>query len=63
MSIEILKFKTQAEDVYNPSRRRNVSIAFDEMIVDMISNKKLNQIVTELFIRERRLNVTSGFIT
>ena len=63
MSIEILKFTTQAEDVYNPSRRRNVSIAFDEMIVDMISNKKLNQIVTELFIRERRLNVTSVFIT
>ena len=35
----------------NPDRKCNVLIIFDDMIDDMISNKKLNQIVTELFIR------------
>ena len=38
-------------------------IAFDDMITDMISNRKLNQIVTELFIREIKLNIFTVFIT
>ena len=38
-------------------------IVFDDMIVDMLSNKKLNPIVTELFIRERKLNISLVFIT
>ena len=33
------------------------------MITDMIHNKKLNSIVTELFIRGRKLNISLGFIT
>ena len=33
------------------------------MIVDMIHNKKLNSIVTELFIRSRKLNISLVFIT
>ena len=33
------------------------------MIADMISNKKLSTIVTELFIRERKLNIYTAFIT
>ena len=33
------------------------------MITDMIHNKKLNSIVTELFIRERKLNISLVFIT
>ena len=33
------------------------------MIVDMINNKKLNSIVTELFIRGRKLNISLAFIT
>ena len=33
------------------------------MIADMLSNKKLNPIVTELFIRERKLNISLVFIT
>ena len=33
------------------------------MIADMISNKKLNSVVTELFIRGRKLNIYLVFIT
>ena len=33
------------------------------MITDMINNKKLKSIVTELFIRERKLNISPVFIT
>ena len=33
------------------------------MIADMINNKKLNSIVTELFIRGRKLNISLVFIT
>ena len=33
------------------------------MIVDMINNKKLNSIITELFIRDRKLNISLVFIT
>ena len=38
-------------------------IAFDAMIADLIDKKKLNSIVTELFIRSRKLNVSLVFIT
>ena len=47
---------------FNPDRKLNVLIIFDDMIDDMISNKKLNQIVTELFIRGRKLNMSTVFI-
>ena len=33
------------------------------MITDMLSNKKINQLVTELFIRDRKLNISLAFIT
>ena len=33
------------------------------MIADLINNKKLNPIVTELFIRGRNLNISIVFIT
>ena len=36
---------------------------FDDMITDMLSNKKINQLVTELFIRDRKLNISLAFIT
>ena len=36
---------------------------FDHMIADMLSNIKLNPIVTELFISERELNISLAFIT
>ena len=42
---------------YNPGKKPKILIVFDDMIVDMINNKQLNSIVTELFIRGRKLNI------
>ena len=39
---------------YNPDKENKVLIVFDDMIADMINNKKLNSIVIELFIRGRK---------
>ena len=50
-------------DKYNPDKENNILIVFDDIIADMIHNKKLNSIVTELFIRGRKLNVSLVFIT
>ena len=36
---------------YNSDRENKILIVFDDMIVDMVNNKKLNPVVTELFIR------------
>ena len=48
---------------YNPNKKRKILTVFDDMIPDMLSNKKLNPVVTELLIRERKLNVSLAFIT
>ena len=48
---------------YNAGRNCNVLIAFDDMTVDILCNKKLNPIVIELFIRGRKLNIYLVFIT
>ena len=48
---------------YNLGRERKILIVFDDMIADVINNKKLNPIVTELFIRGRKLNISVVFIT
>ena len=50
-------------DDYNPDKENKILIIFDDMIVDMIHNKKLNSIVTELPIRGRKLNISLVFIT
>ena len=50
-------------DDYNPDKENKILIVFDDMIADMIHNKKLNSIVTELFIRGRKLNISLVFIT
>ena len=50
-------------DEYNPDKENKILIVFDDMIADMIHNKKLNSIVTELFIRGRKLNISLVFIT
>ena len=42
---------------YNHDKENKILIIFDNMIADMINNKKLNSIVTELFIRGRKLNI------
>ena len=43
---------------HNPNRKRKILIFFDDMIADMLSNKKLNPIVSELFIKGRELNIS-----
>ena len=43
---------------YNLDKENKILIVFDDMIADMISNKKLNSIITELFIRGRKLNIS-----
>ena len=48
---------------YNPDKENKILIIFDDMIADMIHNKKLNSIVTKLFIRGRKLNISLVFIT
>ena len=48
---------------YNVGKKRKILIVFDDMIADMINNKKLNPRVTELFIRERKVNICLVFIT
>ena len=50
-------------DEYNPGKERRILIVFDDMIADMINNKKSNSVVTELFIRGRKLSISFVFIT
>ena len=64
-----IEYSNDMQDVYkniedyNPGKKRKMLMVFDDMIADMINNKKLNPIVTELFIRGRKLNVSIVFIT
>ena len=44
-------------------KKRKTLVVFDDMIVDMLSDKKLNLTVTELFISGRKLNISLVFIT
>ena len=48
---------------YNLNKKHKVLIVLDDMIADMINNKRLNPIVTELFIRGRKLNISIVFVT
>ena len=48
---------------YNPTKKRRVLIVFDDMIADIESNNKLSPIVTELFLRGRKLNISLVFIS
>ena len=54
-----MEYSNDMEDVYknienyNPGKKRKILIVFDDMIADMINNKNLNPVVTELFIRGR----------
>ena len=48
---------------YNPSKNKKTLILFDDMVADTLSNRKLKPIVTELFPRDRNLNISLVFIT
>ena len=65
-----IEYSNDMDDIYNksieednPNKKRKILIVFDGMIADMLSNKNLNPIVTELFIRGRKLNISLVFIT
>ena len=62
IQIDMLDIYKNIED-YNPDNKRKVLIIFDDMIADMINNKKLNSITTELFIRDRKINISIVFVT
>ena len=55
------------DDIYktlkNTTHIKHKLIVFDDMIADVLSHKKLNPIVPELFIRGRKLNISLNFIT
>ena len=48
--IKTLKNTTQIKSI-------KIIFVFNDMIANMLSNKKLNPIVSELFIRGRKLNI------
>ena len=50
-------------DEYNTDKERKILTVLDDLIADMINNKKLNSIVTDLFIRGRKLKISLVFIT
>ena len=48
---------------YNPSRKIKILIVFDDMIADIMSNKKFQAMIKELFSRCNKLNISLVFIT
>ena len=63
-STAFVEYSNHMQDFYNNIEEYNlVLIFFDDMIADMINNKKLNPVVTELYIRGIKLNISIVFIT
>ena len=64
-----IEYSNDMQDVYkhieahNTDTERKILIVFDDIIADMISNKNLNSIVTDFFIRGRKWNLSLVFIT
>ena len=50
-------------DDYNLSRKRKNLIVFDDMIADIMTNKRFQSIIKELFITCKKLNISLVFIT
>ena len=65
----LIEYSNSRDDIlsdiedYNKKRRRKVSIIFDDMISHVISDKKAQQILKDLFIRCRKLNIWICFLT
>ena len=49
-------------DHYNPNGKRKILIVFDETIADVMTNKKFQSIIKELFIRCTKINISLVFI-
>ena len=50
-------------DLYNPNRRKKILIVFDDMIADIMTNKKFQSLIKELFVSSRKINISLVFIT
>ena len=65
----LIEYSNDMHDVYknindyNPNKENQILIIFDDMITNMIHNKKLNSIVSELFVRGRKVNISLVFMT
>ena len=63
-----IEYSNKMQDIYkniekcNQSRKFTVLIVFGDMIPDKISNKMLSTVVTEIFIRGRKLYISTAFI-
>ena len=64
-----IEYANDMDDIYknteecNPNRKRKILIVFGNMIADMLSDKKINPIVTDLVFRGKKLNISFVFIT
>ena len=64
-----MEYSNDMQDVYkniedyNPNKKRKVLIVFYDKIADMINNNRFSPVVTKLFIRGRKLNISIVFIT
>ena len=60
-----IKYSNDMNDIYKniEYKKRKILIVFDNIITDILSYQKLNPIITELFIRERKLNIPLVFVT
>ena len=56
-SIDIANIYKNTEE-YNPNKKRKIMIIFDKIIPNMLSNRKFNPLVTESFVRGRKLNIS-----
>ena len=66
---EFIEYSNDMQDIckntdeYNIDKEHKILIVYDDLIADVINNKKLNSVVTKLFIRGGKLNVSLVFIT
>ena len=64
-----IEYSNDMDDIYKNieehslNKKREIWIVFDDMITDMLTNKELNPILTEFFIRGRKLSISFVFIT
>ena len=63
MNTQIISINKKNIEEYNPHNRRKIIIFFDNMIADILNNKKFNPIVTEIFIKVRKINISLVFTT
>ena len=65
----MIEYSSDMDNIYknidecNPNKKRKIFIVLDDLIADMLSNENLKPVVTDLFIRGRKLNITLAFIT